>query len=129
MPCLALPRRLNRGMLITEPFDENGYEVLDQGLALFFPAPHSFTGENVLRDSWSWRSGGSGCSDTQAVLIVGQDWLDRESSVKELFLNDKLDLAQAEAIADLIDAASSQSARSALRSLKGEFSSAYSILS
>lgn len=102
-------------------YDEKG-RILDQGLLLLFPAPHSFTGENVLEihghggpvvlDSLVQR-----CLDCGARLARPGEFSERA------FLNDKMDLAQAEAIADLIDAASSQSARSALRSLQGEFSS------
>jgi tRNA modification GTPase len=97
-------------------------EPVDEGLALFFPAPASFTGEDVLELQGH---GGPVVMD----LLLGQV-LERGARVAEpgeftqrAFLNDKLDLAQAEAVADLIDSGSAQAARAALRSLQGEFSS------
>ncbi len=96
-------------------------QPIDQGIALYFPNPHSFTGEDVLE------------LQAHGGPIVLQWLLDRVISLgarlaepgefsKQAFLNDKLDLAQAEAIADLIDASSQQAAKSALKSLQGEFS-------
>ena len=96
--------------------------VLDQGIALFFPNPHSFTGEDVLELQGH---GGQVIMDMliQAILHHSNVRLARPGEFSErAFLNDKLDLAQAEAIADLIDASSEQAARGALRSLQGEFS-------
>ncbi len=96
-------------------------EVLDQGIALFFPAPHSFTGEDVLELQGH---GGVVVLDRvlQAILQCGVRVARAGEFSERAFLNGKLDLAQAEAIADLIDSASVQAARSALRSLQGEFS-------
>lgn len=96
-------------------------EVLDEGLILYFPAPHSFTGEDVVELQ------GHGGPVVMASLLTRVVQLGcrlaRPGEFSErAFLNDKIDLAQAEAIADLIDAASEQSARSALRSLQGAFS-------
>ncbi|ABG42809.1 tRNA modification GTPase trmE [Paraglaciecola sp. T6c] len=104
------------------PFKSNTGEPLDQGIALFFKAPHSFTGEDVLELQGH---GGQVVLDMliKATLHVPNVRLARPGEFSErAYLNDKLDLAQAEAIADLIDASSEQAARGALRSLQGEFS-------
>lgn len=101
-------------------FDVDG-TTLDHGLGLFFPAPHSFTGEDVLE---LHGHGGPVVLELvlQRVLALGARRARPGEFSERAFLNDKLDLAQAEAIADLIDAATSQGARGALRSLEGEFS-------
>lgn len=104
------------------PFKDADGSVLDQGIALYFKAPHSFTGEDVLELQGH---GGQVVLDLLLQRIVQIDGvrLARPGEFSEqAFLNDKLDLAQAEAIADLIDASSAQAARSALKSLQGEFS-------
>ena len=93
-----------------------------QGIALYFKAPHSFTGEDVLELQGH---GGQVVLDLllKRILHIDGVRLARPGEFSEqAFLNDKLDLAQAEAIADLIDATSEQAARSALKSLQGEFS-------
>ena len=103
------------------PFrDEDGL-VLDEGIALFFPGPNSFTGEDVLELQGH---GGPVVLDMllQRCVQVGCRLARPGEFSERAFLNDKLDLAQAEAIADLIEASSSQAARNALRSLQGEFS-------
>lgn len=102
-------------------FRDGDGTVLDQGLALFFPNPHSFTGEDVLELQGH---GGPVVLDLLLArcLSLGARLARPGEFSERAFLNDKLDLAQAEAIADLIDAASEQAARSALRSLQGEFS-------
>lgn len=94
---------------------------IDQGLALFFPNPHSFTGEDVLELQGH---GGPVLLDMllERVLQLGAVLASPGEFSERAFLNNKLDLAQAEAIADLIAAESRQAARSALRSLQGEFS-------
>lgn len=97
-------------------------ELLDQGIALFFPGPHSFTGEDVLELQGH---GGPVVIDMliRAILNTKKARLARPGEFSErAFLNDKIDLAQAEAIADLIDTTSEQAARMALQSLQGEFS-------
>jgi tRNA modification GTPase len=96
-------------------------ELLDAGLALYFPAPHSFTGEDVLE---LHGHGGPVVMDllVQRALELGARAARPGEFSERAFLNDKLDLAQAEAIADLIDSGSAQAARAALRSLQGEFS-------
>jgi tRNA modification GTPase len=101
--------------------------VLDQGIALYFAAPHSYTGEAVLE-----LQGHGGPVVMHALLSAALDAGARLAEPGEFtrraFLNGKLDLAQAEAVADLIDAASREAARSALRSLGGEFSAAIGAL-
>lgn len=98
-------------------------ERLDEGIALYFPAPHSFTGEAVLE-----LQGHGGPVVMQALLAACLDQGARVAEPGEFtrraYLEGKLDLTQAEAVADLIDAASREAARSALRSLSGEFSDA-----
>ena len=96
-------------------------EPLDDGIALFFPAPASYTGEDVLE-----LQGHGGPVVLQLVLRrcleLGARVAEPGEFSRRAFLNDKLDLAQAEGVADLIDAATEAAARSALRSLRGEFS-------
>ena len=104
------------------PFKDTDGTVLDQGIALYFKSPNSFTGEDVLELQGH---GGQVVLDLLLKRILQLDGirLARPGEFSEqAFLNDKLDLAQAEAIADLIDATSEQAARSALKSLQGEFS-------
>jgi len=104
-------------------FRDGSGAAIDTGLALFFPAPHSFTGEDVLE------------LHAHGSPVVVEMLLERASELgarlarpgefsSRAFLNDKLDLAQAEAIADLIDSASRTAARAAQRSLQGQFSAA-----
>jgi len=102
-------------------FLDQDNEPLDRGIAIYFPAPHSFTGEHVLELQGH---GGPVIMDMLLARIVSQGIrIARPGEFSErAFLNDKLDLAQAEAIADLIEAGSVQAAKAALRSLKGEFS-------
>lgn len=102
-------------------FRDHSAVAIDQGLLLFFPAPHSFTGEDVLE---LHGHGGPVVMQLllQRCLQLGARLAEPGEFTRRAFLNDKLDLAQAEAVADLIDAASTQAARSALRSLSGEFS-------
>jgi tRNA modification GTPase len=97
-------------------------QVIDQGIALFFKGPNSFTGEDVLELQGH---GGQIVLDTliKRVLEVEGIRIAKPGEFSEqAFMNDKLDLTQAEAIADLIDATSEQAAKSALQSLQGEFS-------
>src|SRR5690349_9385305 len=96
-------------------------EPIDDGIALFFPAPASYTGEDVLE-----LQGHGGRVVLQMVLgrclDLGARLAEPGEFSRRAFLNDKLDLAQAEAVADLIEAATEAAARCALRSLRGEFS-------
>src|ERR1700761_5141514 len=90
-------------------------ETIDAGLALFFPAPHSYTGEHVLE---LHAHGGSVVVEAlnRRALELGARRAQPGEFTQRAYLNGKLDLAQAEAVASLIDAASEQAARSALRS-------------
>lgn len=102
-------------------------QVLDEGLLLYFPAPNSFTGEDVVEIQ------GHGGPVVMASLLnrvveLGARVARPGEFSERAFLNDKIDLAQAEAIADLIDSASEQAARSALRSLQGAFSDRINVL-
>ncbi len=96
---------------------------IDEGILLYFQAPHSFTGEDVLELQ------GHGGPVVMRMLLarcleLGARLAEPGEFTRRAYLNDKLDLAQAEAVADLIEAATVQAARSALRSLSGEFSAA-----
>lgn len=96
-------------------------ETLDRGIALHFPAPNSYTGEHVLE-----LQGHGGPAVLRLLLArvieLGARIADPGEYTKRAFLNGKLDLAQAEGVADLIDAATTTAARAAARSLTGEFS-------
>ena len=97
--------------------------AIDDGIALYFPAPHSYTGEDVLE-----LQGHGGPVVMQMLLKrcleLGARLAEPGEFTRRAFLNDKLDLAQAESVADLIEAATDSAARCALRSLRGEFSAA-----
>lgn len=106
-------------------FEDNQGDLIDEGLAIFFPSPNSYTGEDVLELQ---------CHGSVAALNLlmehclkaGKPYRLRLAAPGEFteraFLNNKIDLAQAEAIADLIDASSALAAKGAARSLKGDFS-------
>ncbi|UCV03694.1 tRNA uridine-5-carboxymethylaminomethyl(34) synthesis GTPase MnmE [Dechloromonas denitrificans] len=98
-------------------------QTIDSGLLLYFPDPHSFTGEDVLE-----LQGHGGPVVMQMLLArcldLGARLAEPGEFSRRAFLNGKLDLAQAEAVADLIDASTASAARSAIRSLQGEFSKA-----
>lgn len=100
--------------------DQEGI-IVDQGLVLFFPAPHSYTGEDVLE-----LQGHGGPVIMKLLLEIclaaGARLARPGEFTLRAFLNGKLDLAQAESVADVIDASTSEAARCALRSLQGEFS-------
>lgn len=102
-------------------FYDHAGEIIDRGLMLFFRSPHSFTGEDIIE---LHAHGNPFLLDALLKEIL---WLGARLAIagefsKRAFLNNKIDLAQAEAIADLIEASSMQAARSAVRSLQGEFS-------
>jgi tRNA modification GTPase len=101
-------------------FDNNHTEV-DKGIALFFPGPNSFTGEDVLEFQ-----GHGGMSVMRSLIessiALGAKPAEPGEFSKRAFLNGKMDLVQAEAVADIIEANSEQASRSALRSLSGVFS-------
>jgi len=102
-------------------FNDEKNLTIDQGIALYFASPHSFTGEDVLELHCH---GGLVVIERliKRVLALGARLAKPGEFSERAFLNDKIDLIQAEAIADLIDASSESAARSALRSLQGEFS-------
>lgn len=104
-----------------QPFRNADGSAIDTGLALFFPAPHSFTGEDVLELQGH---GGMVVMDLllKRVVELGARLARPGEFSERAFLNGKLDLAQAEAVADLIDSSTEQAARAAVRSLQGEFS-------
>ncbi len=107
---------------LTDFNDAYGVAV-DSGILLFFPAPHSFTGEDVLELQ------GHGGPVVMNMLLarcldLGATLAEPGEFSRRAFLNGKIDLTQAEAVADLIDAATASAARSAVRSLQGEFSKA-----
>ncbi|WP_287879348.1 tRNA uridine-5-carboxymethylaminomethyl(34) synthesis GTPase MnmE [Aquitalea sp.] len=102
-------------------------EAIDNGLLLYFPGPNSFTGEDVLELQ------GHGGPVVLNMLLsrclqLGARLAEPGEFSKRAFLNDKMDLAQAESVADLIDASSETAARSALKSLKGAFSNEIHVL-
>src|SRR5687768_1240543 len=96
-------------------------EVIDRGIALYFPAPHSYTGEDVLELQ------GHGGTVVMQLLVkrcleLGARLAEPGEFTRRSYLNGKIDLAQAEAVADLIDANTAQAARHAMRSLQGVYS-------
>lgn len=110
------PRQASRATFL-----DGGGRSIDDGLALYFPAPHSYTGEDVLELH------GHGGPVVLHMLLsrcleLGARPAEPGEFTRRAFMNDKLDLAQAEAVADVIDAASEAAVRCALRSLRGEFS-------
>jgi tRNA modification GTPase len=121
---------LSRQLLTLEPRKAIylSFLDLDKGLAIYFPAPHSYTGEHILE-----LQGHGGPVILKLVLAAVLACSSELNPIrlaepgeftKRAYLNDKIDLAQAEAVADLIDASTEQAARSAARSLSGEFSAA-----
>jgi tRNA modification GTPase len=107
-------------------FDEDG-QVIDQGIALFFPAPHSYTGEDVLELQGH---GGPAVMNLllSSCLSAGARMAQPGEFTLRAYLNNKLDLAQAESVVDIIDASTSEAARCAMRSLQGEFSDAIHVV-
>lgn len=104
------------------PFKDSNNHTIDQGIALFFQQPHSYTGEDVLELQGH---GGQVVMDLliQSALKIDNVRPARPGEFTErAFLNNKIDLTQAEAISDLIEASSEQAARNALQSMQGEFS-------
>lgn len=126
--CRAIARKILRKVPVPRiaaygDFLDSEETVLDQGLALFFQAPHSFTGEDVLELQGH---GGPVIIEAliQSILSMGARLATPGEFSLRAFLNNKIDLVQAEAVADLIHAHSLQAARSAMRSLQGDFSKA-----
>jgi len=129
-------QRIATGILGTLPaarravfaaFRDAAQQTIDAGLVLFFPGPNSYTGEDVVE-----LHGHGGPIIIEALLARLVELGARRAAPGEFtqraFLNDKLDLAQAEAVADLIDAGSREAARAAMRSLQGEFSTMVQVL-
>jgi len=114
-------RRLTPRRAILADFLGAEGDVIDRGIALFFAAPHSYTGEDVLE-----LQGHGGPVVLQLLLRrcleLGARLAEPGEFTRRAYLNDKLDLAQAEAVADLIDASTARAAQCALRSLQGAFS-------
>lgn len=112
---------------ILRQFHADDGSIIDEGIALYFPAPHSFTGEDVLE---LHGHGGPVVMDLLLARVLGLGARPaRPGEFSErAFLNDKLDLTQAEAIADLITSTTAEAARAAVRSLEGEFSRHINIL-
>lgn len=126
------------------PFPDATGRAIDQGLALFFPAPHSYTGEDVLElqahggpivlQMLVARAIQTASAQQDNTAASPQAWLpdlrlaEPGEFTRRAFLNDKMDLAQAEAVADLIDASTESAARSASLSLSGAFSEAINTL-
>ena len=102
-------------------FNDIDNNIIDTGLAIYFAGPHSFTGEDILELQGH---GGPIIQDLllKEVIRLGARQARAGEFSERAFLNDKIDLAQAEAIADLIDSSTAQAARGAMRSLQGEFS-------
>lgn len=113
---LPAPRRAALARFL----DENG-DPIDVGLVLFFPGPKSYTGEHVVEFHCH---GGHMVVESLVARAIGLGARRAEAGefTQRAYLNDKIDLAQAEAVADLIDAGSREAARAAMRSLQGEFS-------
>jgi tRNA modification GTPase len=109
-----------RHALFSSFIDADG-SVIDSGISLFFPAPASYTGEDILELQGH---GGSVVLDMllRRVISLGARLANPGEFTKRAFLNDKLDLAQAEAVADLIESSTEQSVRSAQKSMQGVFS-------
>ena len=109
------------------PFTDTDGSILDRGIAIFFPAPHSYTGEHVLELQ---AHGGPILLELllNRVLKMGARLARPGEFTERAFLNDKLDLTQAEAVADLIDSSSRQAVLAAARSLDGSFSAIVSDL-
>ena len=120
-------RKLNPREAHYLPFPDAAGQAIDRGLALFFPGPHSYTGEDVLELQ---AHGGpvvlqllvARCMELAKTALPQLRLAEPGEFTQRAFFNNKIDLAQAEAIADLIDASSEQAARSALNSLQGAFS-------
>lgn len=108
-------------------FKQANNELIDRGIAIYYQSPHSYTGEDVLE-----LQGHGGTALMQILLARCIELGARQATPGEFthraYLNDKLDLAQAEAVADVINAATTEAAKSAVRSLSGEFSNAINTL-
>ncbi len=120
-------KRVSARMATLSAFTDSAGEKLDTGLALFFPGPNSFTGEDVVELQGH---GGPVVMDMllAACLDAGARLANPGEFSERAFLNNKLDLVQAEAVSDLINSASENAVRAAVKSLSGEFSTRISAL-
>ena len=104
-----------------QPFHDANILLIDRGIAIFYQKPHSYTGEDVLE-----LQAHGGTALMQMLLArcieLGARQAEPGEFTRRAYLNDKIDLAQAEAVADVINASTAEAARSAMRSLSGEFS-------
>jgi tRNA modification GTPase len=102
-------------------------DLIDRGIAIYYPNPHSYTGEDVLELQ---AHGGTALMQIllERCIELGARQAEPGEFTRRAFLNDKIDLAQAEAVADVINAATAEAAKSAVRSLSGDFSKCINIL-
>ncbi|MEI7795093.1 MAG: tRNA uridine-5-carboxymethylaminomethyl(34) synthesis GTPase MnmE [Methylococcaceae bacterium] len=116
-----LSKPLSPRTALYSPFLDESGEIIDSGIAIYFPAPHSYTGESILELQGH---GGAVVLDMLLgrVLALGATHARAGEFTERAFLNGKLDLAQAEAVADLISSSTEQSVRSAQKSMQGVFS-------
>ncbi|MEI7839478.1 MAG: tRNA uridine-5-carboxymethylaminomethyl(34) synthesis GTPase MnmE [Methylococcaceae bacterium] len=116
-----LSKPLSPRTALYSPFLDESGEIIDSGIAIYFPAPHSYTGESILELQGH---GGAVVLDMllRRVLALGAIQARAGEFTERAFLNSKLDLAQAEAVADLISSSTEQSVRSAQKSMQGVFS-------
>jgi tRNA modification GTPase len=108
-------------------FNDEDNALIDRGIAIYYPMPHSYTGEDVLELQ---AHGGTALMQLLLArcLELGARQAEPGEFTRRAYLNDKIDLAQAEAVADVISAATAEAARSAIRSLSGEFSQSIHVL-
>lgn len=120
-PCDISSKALIPRLALYSSFTDADGSVIDSGIALYFPSPASYTGEDILELQGH---GGSVVLDMllRRVLALGARLANPGEFTERAFLNDKLDLAQAEAVADLIESSTEQSVRSAQKSMQGVFS-------
>ncbi|MDI1291172.1 MAG: tRNA uridine-5-carboxymethylaminomethyl(34) synthesis GTPase MnmE [Methylobacter sp.] len=118
---LLMGRALTPRLALYSSFYDDDSSVIDSGISLYFPGPASYTGEHILELQGH---GGSVVLDMllRRVLSLGARLANPGEFTERAFLNDKLDLAQAEAVADLIESSTEQSVRSAQKSMQGVFS-------
>jgi tRNA modification GTPase len=102
-------------------FKQANGDLIDRGIAIYYPNPHSYTGEDVLELQ---AHGGTALMQILLArcIALGARQAEPGEFTRRAYLNDKMDLAQAEAVADVISAATAEAAKSAVRSLSGEFS-------
>jgi tRNA modification GTPase len=108
-------------------FNDDQGDLIDRGIAIYYPNPHSYTGEDVLELQ---AHGGTALMQILLArcITLGARQAEPGEFTRRAYLNDKMDLAQAEAVADVINAATLEAAKSAVRSLSGEFSQTIQVL-